>query len=233
MFYTKIYKFFSIQFDMLVQFITTIILLTGNLVRAEAQSDTKPATKPNPTKEEEDNGTSCKTYNIKIADEYKSLKGTKAADSEVFKEAKANGLVPIQVVTTFASPNAVNLGGKLPDSLKKVFLVVQENNKNNIQYEDGQTYSFVGGEIVDALEKGDGENKDDKDKEDKDAEGGKGEEPAASGAKETKGADKTNASAVKLRASKLMAKPQAQQARALSLREPDEVSDNLMMPKDE
>merc|ERR1712098_20951 len=116
---------------MLFQFLVSIILLTKNFVLAK-DDDTKPA-RPNPSKEEEDNANACKTYNIKIAEEYKSLKGTKPSDTEVFKEAKANGLVPIQVVTTFASPSAVNLGGKLPDSLKKVFLVIQENNKNNVQ----------------------------------------------------------------------------------------------------
>lgn len=238
MFYTKIYKILILEFDMLFQFITTIIFFIGNLVRTAETLETRPA-KPNPAKEEEEGASPCKIYNIRIADEYKPLKGQKPYDTEVYKEAKANGLVPIQVVTIFASPNAVDLGRKLPDSMKKVFLVVQEGNKNNVAYEEGQTYSFVGGDIVDALEKSENGDKDkDKEKEekpekeDKEAENAKGEEPAAdAGAKESKGTPKASASQMKLRSPKLMAKPS--QARTLSLREPEEVSDNLMMPKDE
>ncbi|KRH92021.1 hypothetical protein M153_14069000139 [Pseudoloma neurophilia] len=203
---------------MLFQF---LILFSYNFIFAQSD-DSKPV-KPNPSKEDEDNSNTCKTYDIKIADEYKSLKGIKAADTEVFKEAKANGLVPIQVITTFASPSAVNLGGKLPDSLKKVFLVIQENNKNNVAFEEGQTYSFVGGEIVDALDKesGDKEKENDKNKE-------QPNKDKSSAAVEPE----TQTQAPKLKASpKLVSRPQSKPA--INLRDQEEASDSLGMQKDE
>merc|ERR1711972_289255 len=185
---------------MLFQFLTTILIFAGYFVVAKDDTDSSP-TKPNPSKDDDEGTNSCKTYKIKIADDYKSYKGTKPASTEVAKEARENGLVPVQITTTFASPNAVGLNNKLPDSVQKVMIVIDENNKkNNYNSEDGQIYTFVTGAVVDSLDEDGGDNNDKKDEK----EGGeKAKEPAS--------AEKTNASSVKQQAKvpqKLLSRPQ-------------------------
>lgn len=206
---------------MLVQFITTLFTLSVSAKDGEKA-------RPNPSKDDDEANSGCKVYDLKIADEYKAIKGTKPAESEVFKEATANGLVPISITTVFASPAAINIGEKLPDSLRKVMESLQKNDRTNVGYEEGQTYSFVGGDVIDALEKAEGGGKDsDKDKKDSD----KDKEDSGEKAKEPSGGSNAASAGLKPKKSKLLPPPAM---RPSALREQqDEASDSMLMQKDE
>merc|ERR1711915_27281 len=198
---------------MLFQFITVLFTLSVRAKDADAR--------PNPAKDEEDGATGCDKFILKINDEYKSIKGVKPGESEVFKEATSNGLVPVLITTVFASPAAINFSDKLPDSLRKVMESLQKNDRNNTGYEEGQTFSFVGGDVIEALdkaEKDDGKDKEkDKDKDsDKKDEGEKAKEPSS---------ESPAAAGLKTK-SKLLPR----QIRPSALREQqDEASDSMLM----
>lgn len=216
---------------MLFQFLTSILVFAYG-ISAKAVPQDKPS-KPNNPPRDEDDPSACKSYTIKLSDEYNALKGIKPADTEVFKEATANGLVPVQITTTFASPAAIEIGSKLPDTLRKVMLVFQQNDRTAVEYEQDKTYSFLSGNIVDALAEADseGDKKDDKSGD----KTGKGENLNSADSKAAGGNNKS-APAVKLNESpkeKSKQKLLSNQERPNLREQEDQPSDSLLMQREE
>merc|ERR1711915_688663 len=202
------------------------ILFVLVTIRSDAGADTKRTPEQNPSKDDPNDKSPCKTYKVELAEEFKTLKGTKPGDTEVFNESKAHGLVPVMIKTTFASPAAVNSDKRLPDSLTKVLTVLDQQNMSATGFEEQQNYPFLSGEVADLMSEGD---KDDKkgDKDDKSADKDTGslkEKPADSSQDQP---------ASKLKSNKLLARaPQENMRLPASLKEAqdhDEPSESLLM----
>merc|ERR1711915_1116980 len=195
------------------------ILFVLVTIRSDAGADTKRTPEQNPSKDDPNDKSPCKTYKVELAEEFKTLKGTKPGDTEVFNESKTHGLVPVMIKTTFASPAAVNSDKRLPDSLTKVLTVLDQQNMSATGFEEQQNYPFLSGEVADLMSKGD---KDDKSA-DKDT-GSLKEKPADSSQDQP---------ASKLKSNKLLARaPQENMRLPASLKEAqdhDEPSESLLM----
>lgn len=220
-----------------------LVFTLVSLIFTEKATDNKgsnstTAKDENPKKEDQN---ACRTYKIELVEDDKNLSGILPKDTEIFQEAKANGLVPISTTTIFASPSAVGLTGRLPDSLLKTLKTVETNiGSTGGGGEDGHKFTFLGGVVADIMS----DKKDDKKKDNEtteetetpekpagDAGAPAGGQPSTTAA-ETKLKSSSNAS--KMKANKLLSRKQASLP---NLREAasdrDEPSESLLLPREE
>merc|ERR1712228_898113 len=214
---------------MLFQSLSQLFITILN-VRTESADD-KDNSKPNPSKEGESDKNLCKVYSIELSDDYRPLKGIQAKQTDVFKEAQANGLVPIEIRTIFASPASAGVLHRLPDSLNKVLIVLDQQDSKATGYEDCQTYTFLGGTVADLMSNDKDKDKDDKDKDKENTT--KPGKPGPSGDSSSP-PPKPN----QLKANKLIPRMGAENLRLppanlKDMQDRDEASESLLMPKDE
>merc|ERR1711915_99548 len=222
---------------MLFQSLSQLFITILN-VRTESADD-KDNSKPNPSKEGESDKNLCKVYSIELSDDYRPLKGIQAKQTDVFKEAQANGLVPIEIRTIFASPASAGVLHRLPDSLNKVLIVLDQQDSKATGYEDGQTYTFLGGTVADLMSNDkdkDDKDKDDKDKDDKDKDKENTTKPGKPGPSGDSSSPPPKPN--QLKANKLIPRMGAENLRLppanlKDMQDRDEASESLLMPKDE
>merc|ERR1711915_540409 len=219
---------------MLFQSLSQLFITILN-VRTESADD-KDTSKPNPSKDGESDKNLCKVYSIELSEENKNLKGIQAKQTDVFKEAQANGLVPIEIRTIFASPASAGVLHRLPDSLNKVLIVLDQQDSKATGYADGQTYTFLGGTVADLMSNDKDKDKDDKDKDDKDKDKENTTKPGKPGPSGDSSSPPPKPN--QLKANKLIPRMGAENLRLppanlKDMQDRDEASESLLMPKDE
>ncbi|ELQ76340.1 hypothetical protein THOM_0652 [Trachipleistophora hominis] len=176
-----------------------------------------------------DKNATCQTYSIEMVEEDKNLTGINPEDTEVFQEAKRNGLVPLMSYTMFGTPKAINLNQLLPSNLNALSqtLITNMGNANNDSSSSSPSFTFLGGVIAKTMDKGgsdDDKDKDDKDKDDKDKDDKdkKNEPSKEEGGKGKSGKGQGGAKLI-----------QGMPSLREGLADRDEASEALLMPKEE
>lgn len=207
------------------------LLLLALTIRCQATKDEQGDDK----KEKEEGGgdsmkaiaLNCQAYVIEMIDEDRSLVGVNPEDTEVYEEARRNGLVPILTYTIFATPKAINLNQLLPGNLTALSQTLLSNMGNmEDSGTNGPTFTFIGGVIAKTMDKDSSGQKDENNNEKENGkENGKEEEKAPGGGEG--GSKKSNKKGSKL----VQNMPSLREG--LAVNDKDEASETFLMPREE
>lgn len=191
--------------------------------KEEPEEDKK---EQNGSGENMDKNATCQTYSIEMVEEDKSLVGINPEDTEVFQEAKRNGLVPVMSYTMFGTPKAINLNQLLPSNLNALSQTLIANMGNSSGDSNGSSpqFTFLGGVVAKTMDKNgsEGDNKYDKEK-DKDKDKGRNKD------KEEGGQGMSGSGKGQGGAKLIQQMPSLREG----LADREEASETLLMPKDE